>query len=271
MAQQVPEDRRRVRGRQRVPLAAPAEDEVARAGRRGRRPGRRCRRWAFAVSQRPFVWIRSRISPDGVGRAAGGPVALDREVAVRALAVRDPVGADHARVADVDHVRVADVQPDPEAGEEDRRRRRAARPARRRRRAGAGRAPDPDAAREQPDERRVDERHRREDVAVVEEPERDREREQHEQVEVAQREQPPPVDEAEQEHGAEAEPDRVAVDLLAAERARAAARHLPRDLRPRPRLEHRAVTSSTVPVAISPAVPDQTFTVHVPLSSTSRR
>ena len=52
------------------------------------------------------------------------------------------------------------------------------------------------------------------------------------------REDAAPVDQAEQERGAEGEPDGVGVDLLAAERARPAAGHLPCDLRPRPRLEH---------------------------------
>ena len=59
------------------------------ARRRSSSPGRRCRRrrrWAS----------RSRTGP----------------------AVDDPVGADHARVADVDHVRVRHVEPDAEADEE---------------------------------------------------------------------------------------------------------------------------------------------------------
>src|SRR5262249_56460261 len=62
----------------------------------------------------------------------------------------------------------------------------------------------------------------------------DAEGEQQEQVEVAQREGPSQIAEPEQEEHAEAEPHRKAVDLLAAERARVAARHLPRHLRPRP-------------------------------------
>ena len=226
-------------GGQRVPLAAPAEDRVAgQVGEVRHRPvgvAERVRVLAAAVRLDAVAHLAV-----GVGRAALRAVVLDREVPVGALPVRDPVGADHARVADVDHVRRANVQADPEAGEEDRRRgehpdrphggaaRRAVRPR------------DPDAAREQPDERRIGERHRREDVAVVEEPERDREREQHEQVDVAQRERPPPVDEPEQEERAEGEPDPGAVDLRAAERARVAARHLPRDLRAGPGLGDRA-------------------------------
>ena len=57
---------------------------------------------------------------------------------------------------------------------------------------------------EQVDEARVDERHAREDPAVVEVPERDGEREQREQVEVAEAERPAQVGEADQEDGAEA-------------------------------------------------------------------
>ena len=166
-------------GRQRVPLAAPAEDRIA--GQVGE-----VRHRAVGVAERVRV-LAPAVRLDavahlavGVGRAALRAVVLDREVAVRALPVRDAVGADHARVADVDHVRGADVQADAKAGDEDRRRgqhpdgpdRRAARRTIRTR--------DPEAAHEQPDERRIRERHRREDVAVVEEPERDRERQQHE-------------------------------------------------------------------------------------------
>ena len=91
-----------------------------------------------------------------------------------------------------------------------------------------------------PDEARVEERHRREDVAVVEVPERRRRREEEEQVEVAERERPLPVAEPEQEDEAERSPDPRVVDRGAAERAGRAARHPPRDLRAGPRLGHRA-------------------------------
>ena len=57
---------------------------------------------------------------------------------------------------------------------------------------------------------------------------------------VADGEQPAPVGEPEQEDRAQTEPHRVAVDLLAAERALVPAAHLPRDLRPGPRLGHGA-------------------------------
>ena len=234
-------------GRQRVPLPAPAEDGVAGqiglVGDGAVRVAERVRRLAAAVRLDPVADLARR-----VGGPARRPVALDREVAVGALPVRDPVGADHAGVADVDHVRVGDVEPDPEPEQEDRGGdQHPDRPDGRAARRPVAQA-DPDAAREQPREPRVDERHRGEDVAVVEEPERDREREQHQQVEVPQRERPPPVDQAEQEDRAEAEPDRVAVDLLAAERPGQAARHRPGDLRARSRPRaRRPSTSSTVP------------------------
>ena len=62
-------DRREVRRGQVVPLAGPAEERVPREVGDVRRPARRCRRAAFADSQRPFVWMRSRISPS----ASAGP------------------------------------------------------------------------------------------------------------------------------------------------------------------------------------------------------
>src|SRR3712207_7554947 len=50
-------------------------------------------------------------------------------------------------------------------------------------------------AHEQVDERRVGERHGREDLALVEEPPRRRERDEHEHVEGAERQRPPHVGE----------------------------------------------------------------------------
>src|SRR5262249_13946956 len=96
---------------------------------------------------------------------------LDREVPPWRLAVDDPLGSDHAGVADVDHVRALDVESDPETGEEDRcAEQRPDRPDRRARRTAVPEA-DPDAPHHDPDEERIEQRHRREDVAVVEEPE----------------------------------------------------------------------------------------------------
>ena len=187
--EQVPEDRRRVRGRQRVPLAAPAEDEVAgqvgEVGDGAVGVAARVRALAAAVRLDAVAHLARRVR-----RAALRAVVLDREVAVRALAVPDPVGADHARRS--------------RRRSRSRRARSARCGSRRGRRSpptstqtgqttvprGArSLRPIQSAAREQPDEPGIDERHRREDVAAVEEPERDREREQHEQVDVPQREQ----------------------------------------------------------------------------------
>ncbi len=95
---------------------------------------------------------------------------------------------------------------------------------------------EPQHPAEEPRQRRIRERHAGEDVAVVEEPQRDGEREQHEQVDVPQPKRPAPVEEPEQEDRAEREPDDGPVERLAAERARAASRHLPRDLWAGPRL-----------------------------------
>ena len=56
------------------------------------------------------------------------------------------------------------------------------------------------------------------------------------EIEVAERERPAQVGEPDQEDEAEEAPHPRLVDLDAAERALVAARHLPRDLRPGPRL-----------------------------------
>ena len=226
-----------MRGRQVVPAAAPAEEEVAGDVALVRdgpvRVAEGVRRLAAAVGLDALTDLAL-----GVRRAARLQTLLDGHVPVRRLAGDDPLGPDDAGVPDVDDVGGTHVEPDPEAGGEDRRREqdphRPARPAARR----ATRDADPDPPADQVHERRIDEGRAREDVPPVEEPERHREGEHREQVERAQRERAPPVDQADEEERAEAQPDRIAVDLLAAERARVAARHLPRDLRPRPRLGH---------------------------------
>ena len=62
-AERVEEERGRVRSPELVPLPGPAEDRVAgQVGEVGHR-ARRCRPRGFDASQRPLVWIRSRISP----------------------------------------------------------------------------------------------------------------------------------------------------------------------------------------------------------------
>ena len=236
--EQVEEDRGEMHGGQGVPLAAPAEDRIAGQVRdvRHRPVGVSVRVRVLAPAVRLDAVAHLAV---GVGRAALGAVVLDREVTVGALPVRDAVGADDARIADVDHIRCANVQADAEAGDEDRRRgQHPDRPDRRTTRR-AVRPRDPHAAHEQPDERRIRERHRREDIAAVEEPERHRERDQDEEVDVADRQKPPPVDEPDEEQPAEREPHPGAVDLRAAECALVAAGHLPGDLRPGPGLGDR--------------------------------
>ncbi len=96
---------------------------------------------------------------------------------------------------------------------------------------------DPQPATDQIREHGVDERDAAEDLAAVEERERDREPEEREQIEVPHRERPTEVPEAEKEDEAEREPDVGLQEGLAAERPLAAARHLPGDLRPGPRLD----------------------------------
>ena len=117
-AEQVEGDRGEVRGGQVVPLAGPAESEVA--GQVG------------LVRDRPVgvaLRVRGLAAPVrldavadlavGVGRAARLSRSSTGKWPYGDLSVRDPVGADHARVADVDHVRGAHVEPDPEARRED--------------------------------------------------------------------------------------------------------------------------------------------------------
>ena len=237
--QAVEEDRRQMHGGQRVPLVAPAEDRVARDVRQVRDRARRC----HPAGSRTRSGRSSECgrAPRRSRRPARTSAASPRPGSARTGSAPCTIRSAPMTpgVADVDHVRRPDVEADPEAGEEHRRGgEHPDRPDR-----CAARRPvaarDPEAAHEDPGERRVGERHRREDVTVVEEPERDRERQEDEQVDVPDREQPPPVDEPEQEERREAEPDAVAVDLRAAERAGRAARHPPGDLRPRPRLDHR--------------------------------
>ncbi len=95
---------------------------------------------------------------------------------------------------------------------------------------------DPQAAPEQVREHRIRERHAREDLPEVEEDERDGEREQDDQVEVPHRERAAHVCQPDEKEDAEAEPHVPGLERLAAERPVPPARHLPGDLRSRPRL-----------------------------------
>jgi hypothetical protein len=158
--------------------------------------------------------------------------------------VRDAVGADHARVADVDHVRVREVEPEPEAGQEDDShgeiRDRDQRP----QRLGgteAGEEPEQQHPREQIGEHGIHERHRREDLAAIEEDVRDRERQQHEQVEVQEAKRAAPVHEGHHEREHQRDPDVGRIDL-APKGARQTPCHLPCDLRTGPDLDRLALT-----------------------------
>ena len=118
--EEVERDRGRVRGGQLVPPPGPAEDEhgghVGEIGDRPVRVAARIRRLAAAVRLDPVAYLAV-----GVGPAAGLQVVRHRHRPVRRLAVEDPVAADHAGVADVDHAAaVVDVEPDAESDEEER-------------------------------------------------------------------------------------------------------------------------------------------------------
>jgi hypothetical protein len=142
--------------------------------------------------------------------------------------VGDPVGADHAGVADVDHPGVGDVERDPKRHQEcgpDRQ------PGDRRGRTqslGAA-EPDPQHAAEEIDERRIDERHRQPDVPRIERDLADPEREQHQQVEVDDSPPSPEVEQREEEDQRQRDPDVGGVQRVA-ELLRVAASHLPGDL-----------------------------------------
>ena len=106
-----------MRGRQVVPAAAPAEEEVA-----GDvalvcdgpvRVAEGVRRLATAVRLDALADLARRIRP-----AARLQALLDGHVPVRRLAGDDPLGADDAGVPDVDHVGGTHVEPDAEAGGE---------------------------------------------------------------------------------------------------------------------------------------------------------
>ena len=220
-----------MRGRQVVPEPAPAEQRHERhvrdVHRRPVRVAARDRRLAAAAGG---LDVADRIAVR-VAAGAGRPL-VGRHVPVGLAAVQQPVGADHAGVADVEDVRVAVVQPQPEAdqGEAQRhqhqRMRRtdvdAARPV------AAAQADHPD---QQVDQRRVDQRRRDEHVALVEPVQGDAEREQRQQVERAHGEGPTPVHQPAQEQGAERQEHPPAVGQAPVRRGLAAGQ-LPVHLRP---------------------------------------
>ena len=188
-----------------------------------------------------------QLLPRHVREVDDGPVdvpalVVGRELAVvEAVAVRDPVGADHTRVADVDHVRVDHVQPDPEADEEDQsRKEKVDRHVRHELAHALAAAPSlPQHSPHHVEQHGIGERHRHPDLAAVEEHVRDAEGEQHEQVEVEQAQRAAEVHERQEEQQPERYQEQRRVPL-AAERSLVAARHPPGDLVAGPRLEDRA-------------------------------
>ena len=98
---------------------------------------------------------------------------------------------------------------------------------------------EPQHAAEQIDQRRIGERDRDPDLALVEVQLRDPEREQHQQVEVDDPQRAPEVEQAEEEHQRHRDPDVGRVQDVA-ELALVAAGHRPRDLVAGPRLADRA-------------------------------
>ena len=208
-----------MRGGQRVPLARPRQHELE------RHVGHVVRR-AVGVAGRHLL-----------GEEA---LAVDR------LAARDLLGAGDPRVADVDHARVGEVQRHPERDREqardDQEHPRRARP---QARLAAAAEPHPQHAPEEVEERRVDERRADADLARVEEDLAHPEAEEHEQVEVGDPKRLSPVEKAEEEDERERDPHPRRVQRVA-ELALVAARHRPRDLHPRPRLDRpRRVPPST--------------------------
>ena len=186
-------------------------------------------------SQRPF-----RLDvPDRVAVEVA-PVARVRRgcghMAVRQDAVHQRRRPGHPGVADVDHVRVLVVQPQPEAHERERQ------PDQKQQVPVAdvelARLPvpaDPHHPHGQIDHRRIDERRRPEDVALVERVERRHERQHHHQVEGAHGARPPPVDQPRQEERAHRPQHIRGVDLPPVG-LRLSAGELPRHLRAGPHL-----------------------------------
>ena len=160
------------------------------------------------------------------------------EVAVDRLLVRDPVGADHSRVAHVDHVGVSDVEGDSPSDQQDG----GDRQDRDRQRRPQPDATSPPEAEPQRAGREIEQRWIREgdgdpDVPAVEEVLREAEaRHHHQQVQVGEPEGPAPVEQPEDEDRAERQPDVGRVDHPA-ERARVATRHPPGHLVARPRFD----------------------------------
>ena len=232
----------RTRSRSRAPRAAsPTSRSTGRQRRpgrtRGTTPGPYVSPRSIAASQRPFVWMRSRtcpsesFGPHGSRSPRCGMFPYGASPSRIRLAPTTPASPTSITPRGVSRLsptrkpsRKTAAAASTQVGQTERERR------------TASTEPDPQPAREQVDEHRVDERDAPEDLAAVEERERDGEAEQREEVEVSHRERPAQIGEPEEEDQAEAEPDVRPQERLAAERALASASHLPCDLWPGPRL-----------------------------------
>jgi hypothetical protein len=136
------------------------------------------------------------------------------------------------------------------------------RPDRTTRRRGPAADADPESPAEEVDETRIDERHAREDVAVVEVPERGGERQHREQVEVAQREQAPPVGEPTRNAPQKSSQSHGVLIFLPPKAPFEPRAIFQATCGPVQASVTRPVLSFTRPIATSPALPDQAFTSH---------
>ena len=244
---QVERDRRRMGSRKRIPLSVPEQDEDGRdVDDVGHRPvGVAAGVGGLAAAVRLDPVARRPLRVRRPARPAG---VVDRHVAVRGLAVEQPVAADHARVAHVDDaVGILDVEPDAQAPEEDGDGGQQPHRPRERRVEGAAAEADPRGADREVRKRRRPQRGRAEHVALIEAPQREAERHEREQVQRVPGAQAPPVDQAEDEDDAERNPGPPCVQDLPAERADPAPGHAPGDLRAGPGLDHAAVGIGDLP------------------------
>ena len=239
--QEIEGNRRGMRRRERVPSARPAERQhrghVGEVGDRAVRVAPRVRGLAAAVLLDALADL-----PVRVRRATGSAAVLDGHVAVGGLAVEDPVGADHAGVADVDHAaRRLEVEADPEAGKEDGRCDEQPDRPDRRGRVTAPAEPDPQGARQEVARggaasgalRKISPRLKNQS----ERPNESSTSRSSVCSDLSRRRSTSPT----RNRTLNGEPHPPCVQRLAAERARAAARHLPRDLRAGPSLRDETV------------------------------
>ena len=217
----------------------------------------------FAVSQRPFAWMRSGISP----AESAGPHGLRLSSTGKcptAPARSDPVGADDAGVPDVDHIRACTLSPTRKPTRNTAVASRTHAGHRGRARAAPGKPVQ--APRDEPEERGIQERHAGEDLSVIEEPERDGDdssmRRSRFRSESGRRRLASPTRKTRQSAS-----QTPVVDLL--RRRTRPCRRGPSSTRPAgrstpPRRPARVVDR---PLPISPASPEPTFTVQLPPSA----